>query len=151
MNGNGKGPGRRTRGRSVRRVRTMAVAMNAWRGFAAMPANRAWPETCARSSASTLRAVALASATVRQFTIGLGAVRVRCLLFGHDDGFAREPNRLFLRCGECGRGTRGWAVATSAPRITARLPRRNVPIRAVQTDRSRRPSPDPAHTVLGTG
>jgi hypothetical protein len=25
-------------------------------------------------------------------------VRVRCLLFGHDDRIAREPNRLLLRC-----------------------------------------------------
>lgn len=105
----------------------MAVAMNAWRGLAEMPVHRAWPETWAGGSASTRRAVGRARETFRQFTAGLGRVRIRCLLFGHDDSVAREPNRLLLRCGECGRRTRGWAIATSVPRPAARLAGRNAP------------------------
>lgn len=42
-----------------------------------------------------------------------------CLLVGHDDQLAREPRRLFLRCGACGRCTRGWAIGTNPPRVTA--------------------------------
>jgi hypothetical protein len=104
----------------------MGVAMNAWRERAGMPAHRAWPETWAEGSASTLRAVGLARATLRQFTVGLAAVRMRCVLFGHDDRIARELNRLLLRCDECGRRTPGWAIATKAPRLDARLLDRSV-------------------------
>ena len=105
-----------------------------------MPADRAWPETWARRSVSIRRAVYSAGAILRHVAVRLAAVRVHCLLFGHDDGFAREPNRLFLRCGECGRSTRGWAIATSAPRVAAQLPGQNAGTR-VQRDRSRRSSP----------
>jgi hypothetical protein len=99
--------------------------MNAWRGFTAMPPHRAWPKPWARRSVSKLRAVYWAGAILRHVAVRLAAVRVHCLLFGHDDGFAREPNRLFLRCGECGRSTRGWTIATSAPRVAAQLPGQN--------------------------
>jgi hypothetical protein len=107
-------------------VQTMGVSMNAWRELAAMPDHRGWPETWVEGSPSTLRAVGLARETLRQFTVGLAAVRMRCLLFGHDDRIAREPNRLLLRCDECGRRTPGWAIATSAPRRDARLLDRSV-------------------------
>jgi hypothetical protein len=40
----------------------------------------------------------------------LNPIRLRCLLVGHDDYLAREPHRLFLRCGQCQRCTRGWAI-----------------------------------------
>ncbi len=50
-------------------------------------------------------------------------VSVRCLMIGHDDFLAREPYRLFLRCAECGRVTRGWMIGTSPPRVTAPLHR----------------------------
>lgn len=40
----------------------------------------------------------------------LTPLRVRCFVFGHDDTLAREPNRLFLRCGTCGRHTCGWTI-----------------------------------------
>ena len=89
--------------------------MNEWRSFAAMPANRAWPGTWAQRSATILRGVWAVGATLGHLTVGLAAVRTHCLLAGHDDGFAREPNRLFLRCATCGRRTNGWAIATSAP------------------------------------
>jgi hypothetical protein len=49
----------------------------------------------------------------------LRPVRVRCLLVGHDDYLSREPHRLLLRCGECGRRTPGWPIGMSPPRITA--------------------------------
>jgi hypothetical protein len=114
--------------------------MSAWRGFAAMPADRSWTETWARSSASTLRAVWHAGAMLCHFTVGLGAVRMRCLLVGHDDGFAREPNRLFLRCAECGRCTRGWTIETRVPCIAARITDRGVPVHGVQGEGARRPS-----------
>lgn len=106
----------------------MSVAMNVWRGIPALPPARAWPATWARRAASALTALWLAGGTLCQVTIGGGAVRLHCLIFGHDDGFAREPNRLFLRCGECGRVTRGWAIASSVPRVTAPVLRRRVAI-----------------------
>lgn len=43
----------------------------------------------------------------------------RCLLVGHDDQLAREPLRLFLRCAECGRCTRGWTIDGTPPLVTA--------------------------------
>lgn len=76
---------------------TMGVAMNAWRERAGMPAHRAWPETWAEGSASTLRAVGLARATLRQFTVGLAAVRMRCVLFGHD-GTASHASSAGCSC-----------------------------------------------------
>jgi len=49
----------------------------------------------------------------------LRPVRARCLLVGHDDYLSREPHRLLLRCGECGRRTPGWSIGMSPPRVTA--------------------------------
>jgi hypothetical protein len=48
-------------------------------------------------------------------------LRLRCLLLGHEDGFAREPDRLRLRCARCGRATAGWAIGpgTSRPPLVA--------------------------------
>ena len=114
--------------------------MNAGRGFTAMPHDRALPEMSARRSASILRAVYSAGAMLRHAAVGLAAIRVHCLLYGHDDVFAREPNRLFLRCRECDRATRGWAIATSVLRVAAQLPGQNARTRTVQIDRSRRSS-----------
>jgi hypothetical protein len=54
----------------------------------------------------------------------LRPVRLRCLIVGHDDYLAREPLRLFLRCGACGRGTHGWVMAANRPRVTAGIVRR---------------------------
>jgi hypothetical protein len=57
--------------------------------------------------------------------------RLRCLMLGHDDSFAREPRRLMLRCAACGRETPGWPIG----------PDRAVP-------RTARPaSPSPEQTV----
>jgi hypothetical protein len=53
----------------------------------------------------------------------LRLVSVRCLMIGHDDLLAREPHRLFLRCAECGRCTRGWVIGTNPPRVTAPIVR----------------------------
>ena len=57
-------------------------------------------------------------------------LRVRCVLLGHDDTFARAPHRLFLRCAVCGRETSGWSIgrAGSSPSergttADARVPR----------------------------
>src|SRR5689334_16470890 len=36
---------------------------------------------------------------------------VGCLLLGHDDMMVRAPGRLWLRCTDCGRDTRGWHLA----------------------------------------
>lgn len=109
--------------------------MNAWRGSTEMPGR--W----ARRSASILRVVCSAGATVRHLAVDLAVVRMHCLIVGHDDGVAREPNRLFLRCGECGRSTRGWAIASSVPRVAGQLPGQNAQTRAVHSDRSRHSSP----------
>jgi hypothetical protein len=49
--------------------------------------------------------------------------RLRCLLGGHSDYLAREPHRLFLRCGECGRCTHGWSIGLDPPRVTAPIAR----------------------------
>ena len=53
----------------------------------------------------------------------LWGFRLRCLLGGHSDYLAREPRRLFLRCGECGRCTRGWVIGLNPPRVTAPIAR----------------------------
>jgi hypothetical protein len=98
--------------------------VNVWRGIHALPAARVWPETWVRGAGLTLRAIWVAGGTLCQVTVGL--VRLHCLVFGHDDGFAREPNRLFLRCGDCGRTTRGWVIASSVPRVTAPVLRRSL-------------------------
>lgn len=45
--------------------------------------------------------------------------RLRCLILGHEDAFARAPHRLMLRCGTCGRETIGWAIGPSAPAVMA--------------------------------
>jgi hypothetical protein len=49
--------------------------------------------------------------------------RLRCLLGGHSDYLAREPHRLFLRCGEWGRCTRGWVIGLDLPRVNAPIAR----------------------------
>jgi hypothetical protein len=36
-----------------------------------------------------------------------------CVLVGHDDVVARAPERLWLRCAECGRETPGWRLTRS--------------------------------------
>jgi len=41
--------------------------------------------------------------------------RLRCLIMGHEDAFARRPHRLMLRCAACGRETVGWAIGPAAP------------------------------------
>jgi hypothetical protein len=88
---------------------TAAVAMSGSRELVALSRAEHSPE-CARRAAWTLRAIAMAGAGLRAGLAALGAIRVRCLLGGHDDAFAREPHRLYLRCRECGRSTHGWAV-----------------------------------------
>jgi hypothetical protein len=40
--------------------------------------------------------------------------RLRCLILGHEDAFARRPHRLMLRCAACGRETVGWAIGPGA-------------------------------------
>jgi hypothetical protein len=45
--------------------------------------------------------------------------RLRCLILGHEDSFAREPRRLMLRCGTCGRETVGWTIGPGAPVVMA--------------------------------
>jgi hypothetical protein len=45
---------------------------------------------------------------------------IRCLLQGHDDMMAREPERLRLRCNHCGRETSGWPLARSRTAREAR-------------------------------
>jgi hypothetical protein len=62
------------------------------------------------------RATRIAFAWLRVF-------RLRCQLGGHADYLAREPHRLFLRCGECGRCTRGWVIGLDPPRVTAPIAR----------------------------
>jgi hypothetical protein len=51
-----------------------------------------------------------AAAMLKQFRWSFTPSRLRCVFLGHDDSFAREPYRLFLRCDVCGRETRGWTV-----------------------------------------
>jgi hypothetical protein len=45
--------------------------------------------------------------------------RLRCLILGHEDGFARQPRRLLLRCVACGRETAGWAIGPGVPAVAA--------------------------------
>ena len=45
--------------------------------------------------------------------------RIRCLLLGHEDSFARQPRRLMLRCARCGRETAGWAIGPGTPAVMA--------------------------------
>lgn len=47
--------------------------------------------------------------------------RLRCLILGHEDAFARQPRRLMLRCGACGRETVGWAIGPNGPVPTPAL------------------------------
>jgi len=115
-------------------------AMSAWRGLAELPdgpARRAW----AREAASSLRAVRFAVSALRHFTLGRAVTRMRCLVIGHDDGLAREPKRLYLRCAECGRSTRGWAIATTSPRLTAPVTVRKPLVRDVPREHARRHAP----------
>jgi hypothetical protein len=79
--------------------------MIVWHGPARLPSWR--PAAAGRTS--------LAQRASRRHKL----VSVRCLMIGHDDQLAREPYRLFLRCAECGRCTRGWTIGTTPPRVTA--------------------------------
>jgi hypothetical protein len=45
--------------------------------------------------------------------------RIRCLLLGHEDSFARQPRRLMLRCATCSRETVGWAIGPGTPAVMA--------------------------------
>ena len=45
--------------------------------------------------------------------------RLRCLIFGHEYSFARQPHRLMLRCASCGRETVGWAIGPGTPAVMA--------------------------------
>jgi hypothetical protein len=42
------------------------------------------------------------------------ALSIWCVLVGHDDMVARAPERLWLRCVQCGRETRGWRLTRSS-------------------------------------
>jgi hypothetical protein len=53
--------------------------------------------------------------TLRTAARGALRFRLRCLVLGHDDSFAREPGRLRLRCVACGRETAGWSIGAGAP------------------------------------
>jgi hypothetical protein len=64
----------------------------------------------------------MARGTSRRHTL----MSMRCLMMGHVDFLAREQYRLFLRCAECGRVTRGWMIGTSPPRVTAPVASRSV-------------------------
>jgi hypothetical protein len=48
--------------------------------------------------------------------------RLRCLIMGHEDAFARRPHRLMLRCATCGRETVGWAIGPSGPSVAVATP-----------------------------
>jgi hypothetical protein len=111
------------------------TTIDAWRGFWTMRTDRAWTERWGEAAGLAARAVGDASATLCRLTVGFGAVRVHCLLAGHDDRFVREPGRLRLRCEACGRATPGWAIATGAPRYASRLPGRRLPFRVVRGSR----------------
>jgi hypothetical protein len=45
--------------------------------------------------------------------------RLRCLILGHEDAFARQPDRLMLRCAACGRETAGWPIGPGASTAAA--------------------------------
>ncbi len=74
------------------------------------------PERGPKLAFKGARATRIAFAWLRVF-------RLRCQLGGHADYLAREPHRLFLRCGECGRCTRGWVIGLDPPRVTAPIAR----------------------------
>lgn len=61
------------------------------------------------------RAVATLRAAMRR---GL-RFRIRCLVMGHEDSFARQPRRLMLRCATCSRETVGWAIGPGTPAVMA--------------------------------
>jgi len=61
------------------------------------------------------RAIAALRAAVRRSL----RFRLRCLIFGHEDSFARQPRRLMLRCATCGRETAGWAIGPGTPAVMA--------------------------------
>jgi hypothetical protein len=107
------------------------TTIDAWRGFSTMRADRTWPERWGEAAGLAFRAVGDASATLCRLTVGSGAVRIHCLLAGHDDRFVREPGRLRLRCEACGRATPGWAIATGPPRVASRLPGRRPAFRVI--------------------
>lgn len=103
------------------------------RALLAAPADWHGARPWAPGVASIRRALLAAGAMLRQLTLGFVALRVHCLLVGHDDGFAREPNRLLLRCTICGRRTPGWAISMPPPRGSSRFAE-PIPVGAVQAD-----------------
>jgi hypothetical protein len=38
---------------------------------------------------------------------------LKCWFIGHEDWIRRTPDRLYLKCFECGRETQGWATGKS--------------------------------------
>ena len=38
---------------------------------------------------------------------------LKCWFIGHEDWIRRTPDRLYLKCFECGRETQGWATGRS--------------------------------------
>lgn len=95
--------------------------------------------------------VSLARPVLRDRAAWIHPTRWRCALVGHDDQLARERLRLFLRCGACGRCTRGWAIGTNPPLVTAglaRRPRRTTVGRAAAALVQARVSEDPSGSVL---
>ena len=59
---------------------------------------------------TVLAAVAGAVRTqVPQVALHLRRLSLKCWLIGHDDWIRRTPDRLYLKCFECGRETQGWA------------------------------------------
>jgi hypothetical protein len=111
--------------------------INERRGPARLVDERAWRARWIGGAAATFRAACFAGAAMHHATLGLGAVRLRCLLAGHDDRLKRLPNRLFLRCEECGRVTCGWTIAANAPRLTAPLITRQPPVVPFRSNRRR--------------
>ena len=89
--------------------------MNALLDFVNAQPHRGW-QAWMRGTGAAAHVLRASGGALWRFTVGPGGLRVRCLLLGHEDGFAREPGRLFLRCSECGRSTHGWVVGTSPPR-----------------------------------
>ena len=47
-------------------------------------------------------------------------ISFRCLLMGHEDLIARESDRIYLECCDCGRRTVGWQLARTERRLSSR-------------------------------
>jgi len=88
----------------------------------------------AAESACTLRTIpsrpVRMMAALRGVALRSVRFRLRCLILGHEDTFARKPGRLMLRCATCGRETAGWTIGPGAPVVTAA--RRTSPSRGTE-------------------